>query len=444
MSSASVDFNYRFHAVGQGLFASGTLTGESAADRFDWVFDCGSLARTTLLPPVVARYREMVIEDSLDLLCISHFDLDHVSGLSVLLDDLHVETVVIPYFSKLERLVLGSRYLNPPPDFVSFLANPVAFILERAASVGQIIVVGTSEGDVGDVQVTERPPELPDEPLAKDGDRRWREGQWPFKVRTEGGRRFPYHILEPATLEMAEQAGVSIIAFEHFLEALVVNSQVAFGWEFLFFHKPLDEHLHKNLLKKLSAIVAPIPPRHRSRTLLDVLKASTLRSQIRKAYKAALAGKEDINSTSLCVYTGPLLDSFRDCWLAPPWPDPLMVRPRGVRFWYDNDIHICSILYTGDANFKPPSNRSELREFVTMSRWRNIAILQVPHHGSKANWETGAAAEFAHSFSIFSADETNRAYGHPHSAVVLDLLHHGPHLVNRSQSWTVIGTACFE
>jgi hypothetical protein len=110
-----------------------------------------------------------------------------------------------------------------------------------------------------------------------------------------------------------------------------------------------------------------------------------------------------------------------------------------------------SLLYTGDADFSLPDNRQELRDFLSDPknaipvpiRWDQVAILQVPHHGSSFNWQVGTAIEFLHRWSVFCADETHRGYKHPHREVLLDLLHRGPLLANKHQGWNWHGTVHF-
>lgn len=439
-----IEFQYRFHAAGQGLFASGTLVGiNSSFGNFHWVFDCGSVSYSTVLRPVVSRYRELVIGNQLDLLCISHFDNDHVSGISDLLSGLHVNTVVIPYYSQLERLLIGSTSISPTATYLAFLSNPIAFILERAASVDKIIIVGGPQEETDDLALPGRPPEEPSGNHQDYSERRWRESSWHLKP-SKGTELDTRLVVDAATLGLAQQTGTHLLAFTESLETLAVHPQFAFGWEFLFFHKPIDPTFREALLKKMRAILATSSDARRRQTLGDVLKSKTLRDQIKKAYNSSIRGREDINSTSLCVYTGPQLDLLQGSSISRPWPDSLMVLPRRFHSYYNEHAENCSLLYTGDANLKLSENRRELRNFITLNRWQSISVLQVPHHGSKNNWEPGAVREFSHSFSIFCADETHRGYKHPDGEVVLDLLYRGPHLANKSQSWSLGGVAYFE
>lgn len=165
---------------------------------------------------------------------------------------------------------------------------------------------------------------------------------------------------------------------------------------------------------------------------------------IKVIYKALLPKGESVNSTSLCVYIGPDLDRVQDCWTAEPSPQPILGPCDVSCRLHLPPLHcLVSILYAGDANFKVRSNRLELLEFLIRERWHRIAILQVPHHGSRNNWETGSAADFPQRYSVFCGDEARRSPGHPHREVVLDLLHRGPLLANRSSGWSLRGGGAF-
>ncbi len=440
--SPSIEFQYRFHAAGQGLFASGTLTAEGEKDGFHWVFDCGSVALQTVLAPVVSRYRDLVIGKHLDLLCISHFDYDHVSGLSDLLEGLHVDTVVIPYFSSIERLVLASLHPSPGLSYIAFLNSPIDFILERAASVRRFLIIGGPADDTEGLLFPNNSPRDPDDHFYEDPSPPRREASWDLKL-NEFTKIDPTRVVDKETFALTQRMKIELLALTGPLEARAVNMQTGCGWEFLFFHKPIDPIIRETLFKKLQAIFTmPIAGR-RIRNFVGALKSKETRVKIKKAYQSTIRGKENINSTSLCVYTGPLLDSFKGAWICPFWPDPLMAHQHAHHIWHKDSSSRCSLLYTGDANFKRPENRQELRDFVTLVRWRHIVALQVPHHGSKNNWEAGAAAEFDHLYSIFCADETHRKYKHPDKEVVLDLMYRGPILANKVLSWNLVGLAEF-
>lgn len=431
------NFQYRFHPAGQGIFASGTVLALSESGEsppFHWIFDCGSTAPTVLIP-IVERYRDLILSGHLDLLCISHFDKDHVSGLGDLLKDLDVDTVVMPYWSPIERLIVAASVKNPGGEYIELLGNPVAFVLERARSIRRIVIVG-GPGDVpSEAPVGDRPPILRDE-----GERGphpyFRDSTWNIKF---DDREHPIrNSLSEETIDFAKGLGVVLQAFGSQVMGVASCHIANADWEFLFHHKPIDPSLVNSIRDKINARVRS------AGTITYLLSDAGHRKAILTAYKSLLPKGESVNSTSLCVYSGPVLDRLQDCWISNPSPLPVIGQfDRSFRRHSPPHRGPVSILYTGDADFKIRTNRLDLHDFLTPQRWANIAILQIPHHGSRNNWEIGSSGDFSHMDSVFCADETHRTFKHPHREVVLDLIHSGPLLANKSIGWSWQGGAVF-
>jgi len=103
---------FSFHAVGQGLFYSGRLTTQEGI--YNFVYDCGShhyRRYHKALNQEIQQYLEGLENGGIDLLILSHLHEDHVSGLGILLERESVrsciDTVILPYFSPLERIVIA-------------------------------------------------------------------------------------------------------------------------------------------------------------------------------------------------------------------------------------------------------------------------------------------------------------------------------------------------
>ena len=92
----SVCFHYHFHPVKQGLFASGVLyKANTPRPLFLWVYDCGTVSSQSPLewPEKVAELKRFAHgKESIELLTLSHFDNDHISGVTALLGQFSVAT----------------------------------------------------------------------------------------------------------------------------------------------------------------------------------------------------------------------------------------------------------------------------------------------------------------------------------------------------------------
>lgn len=437
-------FQYRFHPAGQGVFASGTLIeGQVDRDPFDWVVDCGSTNQDVLKLALEGYQSSEPGNRDLDLLCLTHFDKDHVSGLGDLIASRHVETVVMPYYTPLERLIIGSRHRFAPEDYYSFLGNPVAYLLEHATSIRTIILVGPPppESDLGNALVERNPL-----PPPGSGDRKMPpKSEWLFEAKELQDLPSGSPIVDGPTRALAERLETDLKTAPGSFPAQVSRTSAA-GWEFLFFHWPLPSANVSGIRAAVSRILCPRrrpgssnqPP-----NITRALRQKTTREKIRKAYYATIPRPEDVNSTSLCVYSGPLPGGkTSEIALNPP------IRLQRPRFAISplsisSEAPHCSILYTGDAKLNTAGRRKLLHKFLTMPRRKQVSVLQVPHHGSRYNWSPGAEQHFYQIWSVFCANDRLKRPGHPHNEVFADLLYRGPVLVNVRDGWNWHGTVHF-
>ena len=81
--SRSPQLQCEFQNVGQGLFSSGRIQmGDALA--FHWVYDCGTSSSQKLIQNAVNKYNSDKNQGNIDLLVLSHFDKDHISGVKEL------------------------------------------------------------------------------------------------------------------------------------------------------------------------------------------------------------------------------------------------------------------------------------------------------------------------------------------------------------------------
>ncbi|GAW39763.1 hypothetical protein SH203_00141 [Brevundimonas sp. SH203] len=122
--------HYIHHGVGQGLFTSGVLWLDGRPDPIVWVHDCGSESAggDNLIASGCALLNRLAgARRRIDILAISHFDSDHISGIKQLLADYEVGTILLPYFPLWSRLVVA--FSQPTdPALTNFCVDPVAFL----------------------------------------------------------------------------------------------------------------------------------------------------------------------------------------------------------------------------------------------------------------------------------------------------------------------------
>lgn len=63
-----------------------------------------------------------------------------------------------------------------------------------------------------------------------------------------------------------------------------------------------------------------------------------------------------------------------------------------------------AILLTGDGNLNSSQRWETLSQYLDHRRATRTCVLQVPHHGARANWHDGLAASSVAAISVFSSD----------------------------------------
>ncbi len=141
------------------------------------------------------------------------------------------------------------------------------------------------------------------------------------------------------------------------------------------------------------------------------------RQKIRQAYQDI---KGSLNTNSMTLYSGT--------------KDPARIQVEARSKCYCKcfcNSKAAGCLYTGDYDASGKNKWKDL--FNAYSEyWKYIGCIQIPHHGSKHNYNQ-ALAEL-NAYYVISAGTHNR-YCHPHSMVLKDLLFHGqsPYIVTEYQ-----------
>ncbi|MBN5471204.1 hypothetical protein JY561_04205 [Pseudomonas aeruginosa] len=423
-----VDITYRFHPVGQGLFASGRIIHNYRLHNwtppaFSWVYDCGtSSSISKLLIPELNQFggESMLMGNGVDLVTLSHFDSDHINGLTELLERVSVRTLLlplIPLWKRLELAFMDSVRLDS--DTMGFYLNPVAYLIKRFPERIQTIVL---------VPASSPPPEEFYEEINE--PKPWVEAGRSY-VATESK-------LEPEIAEeLKELSQNQIRTIQQLAPAGTI--QVSQFWEFMPYN---DLDLCPPLPKCLVAHV---------RGLRDLL----LRSAISKRQRSELLKEIKIhyelhtgssaharNRISLFLYAGPIGRVTVSKTIGSTF-----MRPGGVETKANINLPFSptaqqrlSVLYTGDGYLSDQRSVDALFAYLGSSRIASLACLQVPHHGAKSNWTAGHAAQFDPHVAVFCSDPTRKNLRHPHSEVVNDFSSYSTVSVDKKRGAVIEGT----
>lgn len=400
-----IHFRHKFHPAGHGTFFSGHIWHDGQeAESFAWVYDCGSKRPSRIRGLVEEFAKREGAAHRLDVLCVSHFDSDHVSGLTQLLKNVSVDVLVLPYMTIKDRLLLASEISEEGQPYaasvVAMTLDPLGFLASQgfAERIGRTVFIrGDNQPSGGEGVEPVRTLDVPPRGEASEGRFQWS---------TETGELKGYGSVDGFNVELASHRTPLIAARVY---------------ELVFYNPvPAEDTLLRS--KSLGDVVGQVSCIIED---YDLLKPGPPKDGWVEALKHCYADNfgalpKQKNEISLCVFGAPLVKGpFKDCgWFAQR--DEMPARPL-VAASRKN-----SILLTGDVVL----NRQRLRAIQVHlgdRRWNSLQLMQIPHHGSRNNWELGTAAHCAHDHSIFCAPGVGP---HPDDEVKKDLATRNPVVVD--------------
>lgn len=355
--------NRIIHPVGQGAFYTETI--KTIDRRYNIVYDCGSTttykenSSKTILETEIKSFYDY--KEKIDLLFISHFDNDHVNGLKHLKDYCDIKCVIMPL---LPPSAMWFYLAQLDKSSRQLIADPHEFFGEKT----KIIRVKSTNGpeqERGELVLNDN------EPSAKD-----------------------------------EIVSGTIIQFCNLHD-----------WCYI----PLnfdEETRYKKLINILDD--SNINTDELLKGNIDYIQKH--RADINKAYKK-ITKSGTSNDCSLIVYSGPTNTSHNFCrkynykWI--------------FYYWFEYIVEKVACLYLGDTDLNQTSqskskNKSKskslldiLSEYFENIR-ENIGLIQVPHHGSKHNFNNLILSNMPHSM-YFASFGANNTYGHPSYEVIANI-----------------------
>ena len=386
-----------FWNVGQGLFSSGRIQ-MGNAPSFHWVYDCGTSSSLQLIQNAIQKYNQQENNADIDLLVLSHFDKDHISGVKELLKNgRKIKRWVVPYYPLWQRLVIASLLdIQPDDEEWAFYQNPIQyfktdfaealketkFLLLPAKENESEISIAFDSSNFDDVLSFETSEKLSDEFDELEQDLCWLNPDKALLLR-KGEEQFEF-VLYNVPFHLLAKVPTNLTAFQKQVKQIIQSHQ--------------------------SNSTDPTPA-------------------LKRLYTLAFGnGSKNKNIISQYLY-------IRNIKLPSFWG---MGNNHifDVSIGNENEIAVIpkdktknAILYTGDAFLNDLPLLTDLTQSLGVERMARIYCLQVPHHGSKHNWQQGLANIFSPCLSVFSAD-SQRRNGHPHGEVLKDFAIYTPILVN--------------
>lgn len=414
-----------YEAVGQGQFCWCELTqldherDSDTGPKAVWVYDVGTVSKKSLLEDAMRRYDRETQGYKPNMLVVSHFDKDHVSGLVSFLQKFGAEKLVLPWMPVDERVLIAlEQDVSSDSDALSFILDPVGFIGDRFGDdVSEIYVVPPSGGD-------DPPTERGPEPILAGP-----EGQLSFNVPARRQSGFD-DILEDYGSAPAH------ISFHQLDSSL--STDVAGVWEILFYNdsatKPDDL---QDFRRRAKQRVKPLL-RTRNRD-----KLSAAFEELKDFFDQEI-GKSNRNQASLFMYTGPfsagsaqwdLADiSFGEFRNGSQRANGAMIT---FSVYLGENAYSARHLSCGDGELATLAQWGDLEAYFSRKRVVGTLCTQIAHHGSRNNWFDGLAGVMRPSLAVFSSDPT-RKKGHPHVEVVGDFAKAGATVLRADTAQSVV------
>lgn len=362
-----------FLPVGQGAFYCEQFSHRLDREKVNIIYDCGSSPNVKVVESQIQNnFKEGEV---IHALFISHLDDDHTNGIPFLLEHYKVKNMFFPLVTGTDKMYLYMQHIvdggSRDSFVVRFLENPrLAFERLNIEYTPMLYPVVTGQGDIPQMDR-----EMDAEPVYPGTN----VASIIFGNPLEAYKMYPRWCYIPYNFRQPER-----------LQKLQDELNMRFG----------DDIGNEELRRKWE-----------NGSYVD-------RRNIKEAYKEV---KGSLNINSMTLYSG--LEEDYEC-------RQYIVTNR-CPCKCSCDWKAAGCLYMGDYDASGVKKWNDLQNAYE-DYWQQIGCVQVPHHGSRHNYNTELAE--LNAYYVISAGTSN-SYRHPHSMVVKDLLFHGqhPYIVTENQ-----------
>lgn len=375
MRTTRVFSSIRQLPIGQGGFLVGEVT-DGRSEAFTYAFDCGSINREHFEQGLL-----LCSYDKIDVLFVSHLDIDHINGIEALAAQIQINTVILPCLDALHLTLIGLKAISAGGlrlSIRSFLQDPAGWFADRG--VKQILHI--PRGD----SAAETEPFDPDDSgrddIVSGGEAERMRG--PYAIRSKGAG--------PSKSIRAGAAQERMLGEETSITADISLSNGSPCWLLVPYVHPFPEAdiaAFRTLAGKLlpaNFADRTVASRGFTNRLLRLLADEDDRKALKQCYRVLSA---DHNRISLSLYAGPN-PSFRGkkiirrtdenyFWPFKASPHHLVI-PHGGSLESRGGAWLC----TGDADLNIKETRTQwLRRYKQLIQ--RVEVFVLPHHGSNNN-----------------------------------------------------------
>ena len=409
-----VQGDFFFNNVGQGLFYSGKISNRNQS--FYVVYDCGmghKPAKKLLNSTLRAAFPHK--DTHLNMLVISHFDSDHVDGLSELMKRIsRIDLVVMPYMTIEERVLLACKEESPTRDYRQFLLNPMQFFEQIDVEVERYVFLTHTE-DNGE-ENNDFPPRMPDFPTE----------EWFSKYEDKKSKQ---ELMDEYSL--TDEPNKFHVCFDKW------KQYVLGAWIFEFYVRQVD---WSKLMNFRGAIQVVLKNRqlHDAKEIFSYPKAI---AEIRSAYDECINSVR--NNTSVVMLHYPYHPKPKEYSLYTRifnkkmgmdygWP----FYPRRSNVYLNDREDTFATLLLGDIDLH--SDWLEIRRRFR-NRLRYICCALVPHHGAITSWDESVLDEIGDGNALWVVSHgIDSQYGHPNNEVIASFAKNCRYLLSSNEDQKVV------
>jgi len=409
-----IDVKVKFHPVGFGLFSSGSI------ENFKYVYDCGQLRSNRRVNKCITN--EFDHNTELNLIVISHLHQDHINGIKKLLETIKsVDTIVLPYISPLERLLLLISYWktngkNPSKWYWDLIIDPINTLLKGnlGDKISKLVFIYGNSDNL---------PEFDNNP-----------GSEKFvidELRMNLDDLRDVNELDLSDINQLENGDFEGKVKFKYNGRLFLRSNKSPIWQFILFYPKTSVIIEKYFDKIKQLFKINGNDKISKQDIISILNNINL-SQLNKEIK--ISGS-DINNTSLMLYHSNLFRNFgfvtynyfiiNKVEVNYSLYVEKLIEPIN-RIMIELSSHPNGIFYTGDVNLK--MKYQEIKKYFGFWLYKTL-LLQVPHHGSKHNWSSKIIKDSEIIFYLISSELDNKKKLHPNKDVVYDIIKNGGQII---------------
>lgn len=397
-----------------------TIETERGARLFSFMFDCGSLSRKLIGNVLTQESESGRLPRVIDVLFISHLDIDHVQGIDLLFTntDTTVHTVVLPHIDTFTLLSAAAVTKGDvTSDYLAFLNDPVAWLRKRKVRV--VIQLVRDGGDSGTLASDmDGDPVLLGQVEDPDGPR--------LEVVGRPARGEKRHLFDVATDPGGQFKATRKISMSN-LQFRIGRIGAAPLWVVAPYCHKFDAKKMASFYAKVAAFIKTNLPKSpsawgtkRGELLQQIIRDPALRAKLKKCYKEL---HDDDNVPSLSLYSGEPPSSPRRGFVFH------VPRHSDLPPYHRSSSEDLGWLTTGDAVLTTKYLFDAWRKFFGPVLNR-VGIFVLPHHGSKLAFTADllkSLTELRGAQLLVCARST--AKKHPHPDLVADLSAIGRELV---------------